>query len=74
MASKARLISISLISATLWPLFKTLGYTGPIDGMRIIDILNVVVLNFFDHSLRGAPVAGELFTDMPEIVRQDPIG
>ena len=58
----------------VWPLFKTLGYTGPIDGMRIIAITNVVVLNFFDHSLRGKPVTGELFTDIPEIVvRQHPI-
>jgi len=51
-----------------WPLFKTLGYTGPIDGMRMVDIVNTVLLNFFDHSLRGKPVAGELFTNIPEIV------
>ena len=52
----------------VWPLFKTLGYTGLIDGMRIIGIMNVVVLNFFDHSLRGKPISGELFADIPEIV------
>jgi len=52
----------------VWPLFKTLGYTGPIDGMRMVDIVNVVVLSFFDHSLRGRPVAKELFTDIPEII------
>ena len=52
----------------VWPLFKTIGYTGPIDGMRIIDIMNIVVLNFFDHSLKAKPVLGELFTDIPEIV------
>jgi predicted dienelactone hydrolase len=52
----------------VWPLFKTLGYTGPIDGMRMIDIMDIVVLNFFDHSLKGKPVPGELFTDIPEIV------
>ena len=52
----------------VWPLFKTLEYTGPIDAMRIIDIMNIVVLNFFDHSLKGKPVSGELFTDIPEIV------
>ena len=51
-----------------WPLFKTLRFTGPIDGMRAIDIMNIVVLNFFDHSLKGEPVSGELFTDIPEIV------
>ena len=52
----------------VWPLFRALGYTGPIDGMRMIDIMNVVVLNFFDHSLKGKPIAGELFADIPEIV------
>lgn len=52
----------------VWPLFKTLGYTGRIDGMRMIDIMNIVVLNFFDHSLKGKPVPGELFTDIPEII------
>lgn len=52
----------------VWPLFKTLGYTGPIDGMRIVDITNIVVLSFFDHTLKGEPVSGELFTDIPEIV------
>jgi predicted dienelactone hydrolase len=51
-----------------WPLFKTFGLAGSIDGMRMIDITNVVVLNFFDHSLKGKPVKGELFTDIPEIV------
>jgi predicted dienelactone hydrolase len=58
----------------VWPLFKTLGYTGPIDGMRMSDIVNTVVLSFFDHSLKGEPVSGELFTDIPEIVvRRHPI-
>jgi predicted dienelactone hydrolase len=52
----------------VWPLFKRLGFTGSIDGMRMIDIMNVVVLTFFDHSLKGEPVAGELFADIPEIV------
>ena len=52
----------------VWPFFRTLGYTGPIDGMRMVDIVNLVVLNFFDHSLRGKPVAAELFADIPEIV------
>jgi predicted dienelactone hydrolase len=51
-----------------WPLFKTLGYTGPIDGMRMVDIVNTVVLNFFDHTLRNKPLASEWFTAIPEIV------
>jgi predicted dienelactone hydrolase len=52
----------------VWPLFKTLGYTGRIDGMRMIDITNTVVLSFFDHSLKGRPVSRELLTNIPEIV------
>jgi predicted dienelactone hydrolase len=55
----------------VWPLFRTLGYTGPIDGMRMVDIVNVVVLNFFDHTLRGSAIPGEPFSDIPEVtVRQ----
>jgi Platelet-activating factor acetylhydrolase, isoform II len=58
----------------VWPIFKMLGLTGPIDGMRMIDIMNVVVLSFFDHSLKGEPVSAELFTGIPEIVvRHHPI-
>jgi predicted dienelactone hydrolase len=51
----------------LWPLLETLGYTGPIDAMRMVEIVNVVVLNFFDHTLRAKPIPGELFSDIPEI-------
>jgi predicted dienelactone hydrolase len=51
----------------VWPLFKMLGYTGPIDGMRMVDIVDIVVLTFFDHSLRGKPVTKELLTEFPEI-------
>ena len=50
-----------------WPLFRTMGYMGTIDGMRMIDVTNTVVHEFFDHSLKGKPVRGELFTDIPDI-------
>lgn len=52
----------------VWPIFKTLGLTGAIDGMRMIDIVNVVVLSFFDHSLKGKTGSGERFADIPELV------
>jgi predicted dienelactone hydrolase len=55
-----------------WPLFKTMGYLGPIDGMRMIELMNTVVLSFFDHSLRGTPVPGDLFADLPEITARHP--
>ena len=45
---------------------------GQVREMRLldppIDVTNIVVLSFFDHSLKGEPVAAELFTDVPEIV------
>jgi hypothetical protein len=52
----------------VWPLFKTLGFTGPIDAMRMVDITNTVVLTFFDHSLKHEPVSAESLTDIPELV------
>ncbi|HEX5047500.1 MAG TPA: hypothetical protein VFX89_10295 [Gammaproteobacteria bacterium] len=52
----------------VWPLFRTLGLTGPIDGMRMIDILDIVVLEFLDHNLKGEPVSGEWLTGIPELV------
>jgi predicted dienelactone hydrolase len=55
----------------VWPLFKTLGITGPIDGMRMIDIMNIVVLSFFDSSLKGKPAPRALHAYIPEIVIRD---
>jgi predicted dienelactone hydrolase len=52
----------------VWPLFKTLGLTGPIDGARMIDIVNMVVSRFFDRSLKGEPGPEELSAGIPEIV------
>jgi hypothetical protein len=34
----------------------------------MVDIANIVESNFFDHSLRSKPLAGELSTAIPEIV------
>jgi predicted dienelactone hydrolase len=50
-----------------WPFFRTLGYLGSIDSMRMIEIINIVVLEFFDHTLKGKPVSEKLFADVPEI-------
>jgi predicted dienelactone hydrolase len=51
-----------------WPLLKTIGFSGSIDGWRMIDITSAVQLSFFDHYLKGQPIRGELFTDFPEII------
>jgi hypothetical protein len=52
----------------VWPLFRTIGYMGSIDGMRMMEIMNAVVMNFFDHNLKGKSVPGERYTDIPEII------
>jgi len=52
----------------VWPMLKTIGFSGSIDGARMIEIMNTVQLNFFDHYLKGKPIPGELFTSIPEIV------
>ena len=57
----------------VWPLFKTLGFTGPIDGMRMIDIMNIVVLSFFDHSLKGKPDLGRVVYRYPGDRRPAPL-
>jgi hypothetical protein len=54
--------------AYLWPILKHVGFAGSIDGMRMMNILNTVQLNFFDHYLKGKAIPGELYTDIPEIV------
>ena len=50
------------------PILKLLGLTGSIDKDRMIDIINEVQLSFFDHYLRGKPIPGELYSNIPEIV------
>jgi len=52
----------------LWPILKHVGFSGSIDGMRMMDILNTVQLDFFDHYLKGKAIPGELYTDILEIV------
>lgn len=52
----------------LWPVLEHVGFSGTVEGMRMMEILNTVHLNFFDHYLKGRAIPGELFTDIPEIV------
>ncbi len=40
----------------LWPILKLVGFSGSIDGMRMMEILDSVQLDFFDHYLKGKPV------------------
>lgn len=60
--------------ACLWPILRWTGISGSIRGKRALEILDIVVLNFFDHYLKGAPIQGELHTNIPEIVaRRSPV-
>ena len=52
----------------VWPVLKTIGLSGSIDGARMIEIMNSVVLSFLDHYLKGTPIPEELLTSTPEIV------
>ncbi len=38
---------------------------------RMIDIVNTVQLDFFDHYLKGKPIPGELSKGIPEIVTRE---
>ena len=50
------------------PILKLFGLTGSIDKDRMIDIMNEVQLSFFDHYLKGKPIPGELYSNIPEIL------
>ena len=54
--------------AYLWPILKLVGFSGSIDGMRMMEILDSVQLDFFDHYLKGKPVRDGAHTGFPEIV------
>lgn len=55
--------------AYLWPILKLVGFSGSIDGTRMMEILNTVTLDFFDHYLKGKAIHLELHAKkMPELV------
>jgi hypothetical protein len=39
----------------LSPLLQIIGFTGSLDPIRTLDIVNVYMLTFFDHTLKGEP-------------------
>ena len=50
-----------------------MGFSGSIDGMRMMEILDSVQLDFFDQFMKGKPVRYGVHTGFPEIeVRQLP--
>lgn len=54
--------------AYLWPIVKSVGFSGKIDGMRMMEILNSVLLDFLDHHLKGRLVRAGVNTGFPEVV------
>lgn len=56
------------------PLFRWLGITGSIDGSRVIDIMNVVTLQFFDAYVRGDAATMPTLEGYPELSAQTNLG
>ena len=50
------------------PIIKTLGFGGAIDAGRMVEIVNRVQLDFFDHYLKGEPIPPDLHRDLVEVV------
>ncbi|MBN1237916.1 MAG: hypothetical protein JXB36_05410, partial [Gammaproteobacteria bacterium] len=49
------------------PLFDWLGVTGPVEGMRVIDIMNRATRRFFDAYLRNDGTARPDFGDLADV-------
>ncbi len=53
------------------PLLRTFGLAGEIGAERIVALVNDILLEFFDHYLKGKPMQGGPGGEIPEIeVRQ----
>jgi len=52
----------------LWPILKLVGFSGTVDGKRMMEILNSVHLGFFDHYLKGKAVRDGMIAGFPELV------
>ena len=52
----------------LWPLLKLNGFSGGIDGWKMMTLLNTVQLDFLDHTLKGKAFPPALHAQLPELV------
>ena len=43
------------LQGILSPLLQLLGFTGKLEPVRTLDIVNAYMVAFFDHTLKGAP-------------------
>ncbi len=57
------------LQGILSPLLQVIGFTGKLDPVRTLDIVNVYMLTFFDHALKGepAPLLEGSSTTYPEV-------
>ncbi len=49
------------------PIYRTFGLFGDIDPERMIEIVQSVQLQFFDHYLKGRPAPRDFAAEFPEI-------
>ncbi len=49
------------------PILQKFGIAGNIDGMRMMNIINTVQVDFLDHYLKGRPIAVNIHADIPEV-------
>ncbi|GJM12246.1 MAG: hypothetical protein DHS20C12_06490 [Pseudohongiella sp.] len=55
------------------PILKTLGAGGEIEGERMMEILNIVSLDFFNEFLKGKSGSNGVYDDIPELLVRDNI-
>ncbi len=53
--------------AIIWPILKFYGQSGELQGRRIVEIMNTVILNFWDQYLKGKPESDLSKTFFPEL-------
>jgi predicted dienelactone hydrolase len=54
----------------LSPLLQVIGFTGKLDPVRTLDIVNAYMVDFFDHALKDAPapLLEGTVPDYPEVI------
>ena len=62
-AAHTNFMDVSLFA----PVLQWLGVTGPIEGERVIEIMNVLTQRFFDAYLRGTAAPDLPPPEFPEL-------
>ncbi len=56
--------------AIIWPILKFYGQSGELSGKRVVEIMNTVILNFWEQYLKGKPESDLSKTSFPELTIQ----